>query len=335
MDILYDAGYDVIEAANGSIALEKAQSEKPDLILLDVSMPVMDGWEVLKRLKENAVTMATRVAMVTRIEPAQGELAAWRLGSKHYIAKPFRDEHVKLAVRVALREAEESAADEAPVAEEETSDDSERRSVIGTGNHPLDQIMGGGIALGSLTFIEGTQSTGKSVLCQHITYESLLDGHGVAYFTYESATEGLVAQMGSIGLQASDYLDSDQLKIYSINGPTLDDDSECDLNPERLVSSLAPELGRLPAEDNVIILDDITDLSSESDDRNIIRFFTSCKRLCEMAGLSSWLLGPTRSMTECMDAFATFAMRTSAYALRISARNRAPCWRYAKQITWN
>jgi CheY-like chemotaxis protein len=66
-DILYDYGYDVIEAKNGGVAFEKACEENPDLILLDVSMPVMDGWEVLKRLRENPTTKATPVVMLTAL----------------------------------------------------------------------------------------------------------------------------------------------------------------------------------------------------------------------------------------------------------------------------
>ena len=52
VDILMDAGYDVTEAEHGGVALEKAENEQPDIILLDVMMPVMDGFEVLTHLRQ-------------------------------------------------------------------------------------------------------------------------------------------------------------------------------------------------------------------------------------------------------------------------------------------
>ena len=63
--ILSNAGYSVIEAADGIAAIEMACEQQPDVILLDVSMPVMNGLEVLKRLRENPVTRSIPVIMVT------------------------------------------------------------------------------------------------------------------------------------------------------------------------------------------------------------------------------------------------------------------------------
>ena len=121
VDILMDAGYDVAEAEHGGVALEKARSEKPDIILLDVMMPVMDGFEVLTKLRDNPATQATPVIMVTAFPPAKGELRAWRLGARHYIRKPFDPEQVELSVRVALREIETST-DAAPARDDGAPD---------------------------------------------------------------------------------------------------------------------------------------------------------------------------------------------------------------------
>ena len=115
--ILADNEYDVIQATHGGIAFEIASEERPDIILLDVDMPVMDGFEVLRNLQENPTTSSIPVVLVTAYPPARGQLLGWDLGVKHYISKPFSPGLVKLTVKVALREAESAtdnvAADDA------------------------------------------------------------------------------------------------------------------------------------------------------------------------------------------------------------------------------
>lgn len=66
---LREKGYTVIEATNGKKGLEKAKSEKPDLILLDIRMPVMDGMTMLDLLRQDPVGKKTKVIMLTNLEP--------------------------------------------------------------------------------------------------------------------------------------------------------------------------------------------------------------------------------------------------------------------------
>ena len=72
-DILLDSGYEVIEAADGGAALDKATSERPDLILLDVLMPVMDGLQVLRRLRENPAMEEIPVILLTAFPVKEDE----------------------------------------------------------------------------------------------------------------------------------------------------------------------------------------------------------------------------------------------------------------------
>ena len=108
VDILVDAGYDVTQANHGGEALDKVKDERPDIILLDVMMRVMDGFEVLTQLRQNPASQATPVIMLTAFPPVKGELRAWKLGVKHYIRKPFDPEQIRLTVSVALGELESS-----------------------------------------------------------------------------------------------------------------------------------------------------------------------------------------------------------------------------------
>lgn len=165
-------------------------------------------------------------------------------------------------------------------AEPERSDAPERRSVVGMGSQQLNQMLGGGIPLGSLTFIEGTPKSGKSVLCQHTIHESLLDGHGVTCFVSDTTASDLRDQMRSIGLHVSAYVRSETLRIRPVIGPSLVEDPDHVFTPDQMMGALAQEFERIP-ENHVIIVDDITALASESEDRTTLRFFSSCRRLCD------------------------------------------------------
>jgi len=85
-------GYDVVQAVDGADGLEKARTEKPDLILLDIMMPHMNGVEVLKVLKSEDTTRDIPVVMLT----AKGEtdliLDAQEIGAADYFIKPFEPE---------------------------------------------------------------------------------------------------------------------------------------------------------------------------------------------------------------------------------------------------
>jgi two-component system alkaline phosphatase synthesis response regulator PhoP len=86
---LQRAGYDVVTAFDGREALEKVQSERPDLIVLDVMMPYMDGFEVLKRLKQDPVTAQIPVIMLTAKAQDADVFRGWQSGVDCYLTKPF------------------------------------------------------------------------------------------------------------------------------------------------------------------------------------------------------------------------------------------------------
>jgi len=81
--------YEVVTATNGEEALEKAASEKPDLILLDTNMPVMNGHELLEHLRRHASLKDVPVIMVTARCEAEDVAAASAYSVADYVAKPF------------------------------------------------------------------------------------------------------------------------------------------------------------------------------------------------------------------------------------------------------
>jgi len=87
--VLKEKGYDVATASGGHEALTKAQIEKPNLILLDIMMPQMDGWEVLKLLRVDEETFEIPVAMLSARTEAKDRVQGLQEGAIDYICKPF------------------------------------------------------------------------------------------------------------------------------------------------------------------------------------------------------------------------------------------------------
>jgi DNA-binding response OmpR family regulator len=83
------AGYDVIEAGDGYAALDKAKTEKPDMIFLDVLMPGMSGWEVLSSLRAEPATADIPVVMLTALNSEDDQIRGWEGGVVEYLTKPF------------------------------------------------------------------------------------------------------------------------------------------------------------------------------------------------------------------------------------------------------
>lgn len=86
---LEDSEYETISAANGQEALEKVQSECPDLVLLDIMMPVMDGFEVLTRLKANPEMSEIPVIVISASNDLKSVVRGIKLGAEDYLPKPF------------------------------------------------------------------------------------------------------------------------------------------------------------------------------------------------------------------------------------------------------
>ena len=95
------AGFHVLTAANGAEAFEKAQSHQPDLIVLDVLMPRLDGREVLRRLRRSG--MQTPTILLTQVGDAVERALALEEGADDYLNKPFESHELLARVRAVLR----------------------------------------------------------------------------------------------------------------------------------------------------------------------------------------------------------------------------------------
>jgi len=87
--------YEVSVAYSGSEALEKAKKEKPDIVILDIMIPGMDGLEILRRIKEDPGTNSAKVIMLTAKTETSAIFEAERMLATDYIIKPFGLEKLK------------------------------------------------------------------------------------------------------------------------------------------------------------------------------------------------------------------------------------------------
>ncbi len=100
---LKESGFKVLVAKDGESAIEKLQEVSPDLILLDVKMPGIDGFETCRRLKESVVTNDIPVIFMTVLSETVDKLQGLSLGAVDYITKPFQQEEVLARVRLHLK----------------------------------------------------------------------------------------------------------------------------------------------------------------------------------------------------------------------------------------
>ncbi len=100
------SGYRVTTAPNGQVALDRIEAEAPDLVLLDVMMPVLDGWQVLRELKEDPATRQIPVVMLTALSEERDLIRGHLQGSVRYVTKPFEMKDLLQAIDDALTPAD-------------------------------------------------------------------------------------------------------------------------------------------------------------------------------------------------------------------------------------
>ena len=111
-ELLRQRGYQVIQASDGETALQKIRAELPDLILLDVHMPKMDGFAVCQAVRSSVETMFTPVIMVTGQDSIEEKMRGLAFGADEYITKPFDVPHLLAQIDELLRHSAHAAVEE-------------------------------------------------------------------------------------------------------------------------------------------------------------------------------------------------------------------------------
>lgn len=105
---LVKEGYEVVPAINGVEALKRAKDSNPDIVLLDIMLPEFDGWDVCRRLKQEAATHAIPIIIVTGRAEEKDKVLGLELGADDYVTKPFSPRELIARIRAVLRRREES-----------------------------------------------------------------------------------------------------------------------------------------------------------------------------------------------------------------------------------
>ena len=102
-EFLDNEGYVIVEASDGEEALPMAFTEKPDLILLDLRLPKVDGYQVCHTLKGNPITAVIPIIMITALNKTPQKIKGIEFGADDYIEKPFDLEELVARVKMVLR----------------------------------------------------------------------------------------------------------------------------------------------------------------------------------------------------------------------------------------
>jgi len=101
-DLLSGSGYLIVEAADGQDGVTKAKSERPDLILMDIQLPVVDGYEATRQIKADPSLAKTPIIAVSSFAMKGDEEKARAAGCDHYVTKPYSPLQLLRTIRSVL-----------------------------------------------------------------------------------------------------------------------------------------------------------------------------------------------------------------------------------------
>jgi two-component system, cell cycle response regulator DivK len=104
-DLLASVGYELIEATDGEAGVRLAETERPDLILMDIQLPLLDGHEATRRIKQNPELRHIPIIVVTSYALSGDDAKAMAAGCDAYVAKPFSPRQLLATIRKFLPEA--------------------------------------------------------------------------------------------------------------------------------------------------------------------------------------------------------------------------------------
>ena len=116
--LLEETGYQVSTASNGLIGLEKARSNPPDLVVADLMMPVMDGYEMTRQLKSDPLTAGVPVLMLTTKDQPLDIIRGLEAGADQFLTKPYDDDYLVERIQALLGQLAEARAGRSPEQQE-------------------------------------------------------------------------------------------------------------------------------------------------------------------------------------------------------------------------
>jgi len=222
-------------------------------VIVEFSLPDMTGNVVARRLRKDPATDHQMILMIAGEDQLDELEIGPRSSADDFLIKPFGAKELVGKVKTLIK-----------------GESEERGTVISTGNGELDNKMGGGIPMGSLTLIEGDSGAGKSVLSQQMMHGCLKNGYHLTLFSSENTMKSLVKQMNSLNLGVLDHVLLGKFKVFSIETSRLGSEA-----PPLLMQAMKNERKR-----DIVFVDSLTSSITEASDTNVMTFFEECKRLC-------------------------------------------------------
>jgi CheY-like chemotaxis protein/KaiC/GvpD/RAD55 family RecA-like ATPase len=185
-------GYAVVVARDGKEALEKARAEAPGLLLLDLMMPKMDGYQVCRALREDHRFSLLPIIMLTAKGEAVDRLLGFEVGADDYVVKPFDRDELVARVRAVLRRHPQPSVE--PV--ETLAPD-----LMRSGLPALDRALGGGLPKGTNLMVLGPLGSGKSTFARRFIAVGLAAGEPCLFIAVDDnpavVRRGLQGSAGS------------------------------------------------------------------------------------------------------------------------------------------
>ncbi|MDP6716157.1 MAG: response regulator, partial [SAR202 cluster bacterium] len=269
VDWLESEGHQTWSAADGYEGLKLLSQVRPDLVITDIRMPNMDGYLFCQHVRR---TSGVPVLIITGVPQEAAVLREMDVGADHYITKPIGMSDLLDRVAELL---EQRPVGDAICSSLESVQQYDERSRIALGIRNFDEALRGGIALGSMTLIEGTPDSGKSVICEHLASSALDDGLLVAFYTTVAESKRLVTHMDSLGLDLTRRANDNRFDVFPFDPPYDDRQSASEMF-DRLLDSFSRmnEAGI-----RVVVIDDMSQVLSKATRGEIISFFESCRSL--------------------------------------------------------
>ncbi|MDJ0662922.1 MAG: response regulator transcription factor [Acidimicrobiia bacterium] len=181
-DYLHQAGFAVLEASDGATALSLAKAERPDMIVLDLGLPGMDGLDVTRQLRASS---AVPIIMLTARSEETDRIVGLELGADDYVTKPFSPKELVARIRAVLRRAEATIGGGEIVRAGAVEIDIPKRRVT-VGDDPVE--------------LTGSEFDLLLVLARHpgriYTRAQLLDAvHGVSFESYERSIDAHIKNL--------------------------------------------------------------------------------------------------------------------------------------------
>lgn len=253
---ILDEDYDLIIAKDDVDGLKLASEAEPHLVILDSQIGGMGAEQVGYYLRADPLTAEVGILMLVTEEELEHIDIGADTSADDFLIKPFT--------------AAELMSKVLPIIGDEVE---EEKRTISSGNGELDNKMGGGVPIGSLTLIEGSSGAGKSVLTQQMIWGSLYDGFTLSIFTSENTVKSLVKQMRSLSLDILDFLLLGKFRIFPMEVARLGKDAL-----PLIAQALRNEVWK--RDRDMVFVDSLTSAISNATVEEILGFFEQIKRLC-------------------------------------------------------